>query len=116
MEESLRKVKTLGQVDEDVDDLAKWVTKSRTREEEDKELAREEALAAEPRQAEQVCSLAAAKSLTPSVVYMFFRLHLEKSWWETCLSIYLLTLYLTFLFFYSHTGTALCAPFIMQSS
>lgn len=54
MEESLRKVKTLGQADEDVDDLAKWVTKSRTREEEDKELAREEALAAERRQAEQV--------------------------------------------------------------
>lgn len=62
MEESLRKVKTLGQADEDVDDLAKWVTKSRTREEEDKELAREEALAAaERRQAEQVCLSAAAK-------------------------------------------------------
>lgn len=60
MEESLRKVKTLGQADEDVDDLAKWVTKSRTREEHDKELAREEALAAERRQAEQVCLRAAA--------------------------------------------------------
>lgn len=55
MEESLRKVKTLGQADEEVDDLAKWVTKSRTREEEDKELAREEALNAQRRQAEQVC-------------------------------------------------------------
>ena len=55
MEESLRKVKTLGQADDDVDDLAKWVTKSRTREGEDKELAREEALAAERSQAEQVC-------------------------------------------------------------
>ena len=55
MEEDLRKVKTLGQADEDVDDLAAWVTKSRTREEEDKELAREEALAAERRQAEKVC-------------------------------------------------------------
>ena len=54
MEESLRKVKTLGQADEEVDDLAKWVTKSRTREEEDKELAREEALNAQRRQAEQV--------------------------------------------------------------
>lgn len=55
MEESLRKVKTLGQADKEVDDLAKWVTKSRTREEEDKELAREEALNAQRRQAEQVC-------------------------------------------------------------
>lgn len=55
MEESLRKVKTLGQADEEVDDLAKWITKSRTREEEDKELAREEALNAQRRQAEQVC-------------------------------------------------------------
>lgn len=63
MEESLRKVKTLGQADEDVDDLAKWVTKSRTREEEDKELAREEALAAERRQAEQVCLSAAVSSV-----------------------------------------------------
>ncbi|KAL3145439.1 hypothetical protein ABBQ38_001683 [Trebouxia sp. C0009 RCD-2024] len=53
MEESLRKVKTLGQADKEVDDLAKWVTKSRTREEEDKELAREEALNAQRRQAEQ---------------------------------------------------------------
>ena len=59
MEESLKKVKTLGQADEDVDDLAKWVTKSRTREEEDKELARAEALAAERRQAEEVCLHAA---------------------------------------------------------
>ena len=56
MEESLRKVKTLGQADEDIDDLAKWVTKSRSRAEEEKELAREEALAAAARrQAEQVC-------------------------------------------------------------
>ena len=55
MEESLRKVKTLGQADEDVDDLGKWVNRSRTREEQDKELAREEALAAVRRQAEQVC-------------------------------------------------------------
>jgi hypothetical protein len=55
MEESLRKVKTLGQADEDIDDLAKWVTKSRTKAEEEKELAREEALAAaERRQNEQV--------------------------------------------------------------
>ncbi|DBA93483.1 TPA: hypothetical protein ACH3X3_013582 [Trebouxia sp. C0006] len=54
MEESLRKVKTLGQADEDIDDLAKWVTKSRTKAEEEKELAREEALAAaERRQNEQ---------------------------------------------------------------
>ena len=55
MEESLRKVKTLGQAEEDIDDLAKWVTKSRSRAEEEKELAREEALAAAARrQAEQV--------------------------------------------------------------
>lgn len=66
MEESLRKVKTLGQADEDVDDLAKWVTKSRTREEDDKELAREEALAAERRQAEQVCLPAAGDYQHPS--------------------------------------------------
>ena len=54
MEESLRKTKTLGEADDDVDDLAKWVTKSRTREEEEKESAREEALAAALRQAQQV--------------------------------------------------------------
>jgi hypothetical protein len=61
MEESLRKVKTLGQADEDIDDLAKWVTKSRTKAEEEKELAREEALAAaERRQAEQVCAYSLA--------------------------------------------------------
>ena len=46
MDESLRKVKTLGQADEDVDDLAKWVTKSRTTAEEEKELARLQAAAA----------------------------------------------------------------------
>ena len=58
MEESLRKVKTLGQADEDIDDLAKWVTKSRTKAEEEKELAREEALAAaERRQNEQVWAI-----------------------------------------------------------
>ena len=58
MEESLRKVKTLGQADEDIDDLAKWVTKSRTKVEEEKELAREEALAAaERRQNEQVWAI-----------------------------------------------------------
>ncbi len=61
MEESLRKVKTLGQADEDIDDLAKWVTKSRTKAEEEKELAREEALAAaERRQNEQVCAYSPA--------------------------------------------------------
>ena len=54
LDESLRKVKTLGQADEDIDDLAKWVTSSRTRGEEEKELAREEALAAVRRQAEEV--------------------------------------------------------------
>ena len=54
LDESLRKVKTLGQADEDIDDLAKWVTTSRTRGEEEKELAREEALAAVRRQAEEV--------------------------------------------------------------
>lgn len=53
LDESLRKVKTLGQADEDIDDLAKWVTTSRTRGEEEKELAREEALAAVRRQAEE---------------------------------------------------------------
>ena len=53
MEESLRKVKTLGEADDDVDDLAKWVTKSRSRAEEEKETAREEALAAALRQAEK---------------------------------------------------------------
>ena len=70
MEESLRKVKTLGQADEDVDDLAKWVTKSRTRQEEDKELAREEALAAERRQAEQVCPPAANNLLIAPYAYI----------------------------------------------
>lgn len=46
LDESLRKVKTLGQADEDVDDLTKWVTKSRTTAEEEKELARLQAAAA----------------------------------------------------------------------
>ena len=57
MEEALRKTKTLGKADDDLDDLAKWVTKSRSREEEEKESAREEALAAALRQAQQVRQL-----------------------------------------------------------
>ncbi len=57
MEESLRKVKTLGQADEDIDDLAKWVTNSRTRAEEEKELAREEAMAAAARRQDEEASL-----------------------------------------------------------
>ena len=55
LDESLRKVKTLGQADEDVDDLAKWVTKSRTTAEEEKELARLQAAAAALK-AEEVCT------------------------------------------------------------
>lgn len=54
LDESLRKVKTLGQADEDVDDLAKWVTKSRTVAEEEKELARLQ-VAAAALKAQEVC-------------------------------------------------------------
>lgn len=55
-DEKLRKVKTLGAADDDVDDLATWVTKSRVLEEKAKAEARAKALKQARMLEEQVCA------------------------------------------------------------
>lgn len=55
-DEKLRKVKTLGAADDDVDDLAAWVIKSRVLEEKAKAEARAKALKQARMLEEQVCA------------------------------------------------------------